>query len=281
MYKHANLLGRAQFARAGEAAYAHKAVMRTVDEAQAMSHTIALFRQLSRTARKAGKTKRTGPKTARSKAINKAANAAGLAAAKGVKPGTGAPRGRPKGSKAKAPKPKAAKQAKPVRGKGASAKAPVAKAKARTAPAAWGVMMGAPAPKGPIEWVGDETSPYCVIFAVANHVQKNRSITITPKLLNELIDACPAEPCIEQVLYTCWNLGWPYKAHLADYTEVILRDKAFALSDEQNVVIGYHTEAGDHAALLLKDSRIVSWGAEQDIDPETLIEEAWELRWDT
>jgi hypothetical protein len=243
MYHQATLLGRAQFARAGEAKYAHAAVMRTVTQAQAVNFQRAFYGKVSKIAKKAGRSTKPGKATPLSKSITATANQAGLKAAKAVKP-----------------------------------------SKTRTAPAVygpWGMMMGQPPKTGPIEWVGDEFTPNCVIVAVANHVQKMRSVTITPRLLQELTDACPAEPLIEQVLYTCWEIGWPYKVHLTGYTERIGEDGAFASQLAENLVIGYRTECGDHAALLLKGGRVVSWGAEQDFDPETVVEEAWEIRWDT
>lgn len=82
MYNHANLSGRLQYIQAGEKAYAHAAVMRTVDTAQAVAYEARLFSKIARTATKAGKsTLASGPNSA---AIKRAAIAAGLAAARKV-----------------------------------------------------------------------------------------------------------------------------------------------------------------------------------------------------
>jgi hypothetical protein len=90
MYTHANIAGRLQYVQAGERAYAHLAVMRTVDVAQANSHESGVFAAINKTAKKASKsTLNTGKKTqisrAQSAAIAKAGNTAGLAAAAKVR----------------------------------------------------------------------------------------------------------------------------------------------------------------------------------------------------
>ncbi len=90
MYTHANIAGRLQYVQAGERAYAHLAVMRTVDVAQANSYESGVFAAINKTAKKASKsTLNTGKKTqvsrAQSAAIAKAGNTAGLAAAAKVR----------------------------------------------------------------------------------------------------------------------------------------------------------------------------------------------------
>jgi hypothetical protein len=90
MYTHANIAGRLQYVQAGERAYAHLAVMRTVDVTQANSHESGVFAAINKTAKKASRsTLNTGKKTqisrAQSAAIAKAGNTAGLAAAAKVR----------------------------------------------------------------------------------------------------------------------------------------------------------------------------------------------------
>lgn len=134
--RHTTLAGRAQFAQSGVKAYAHKAVMRTLDTAQARSYEKAIFAAAARAA-KAGKKsvgppKKRGRPTKASAAINAQASAAGLKAALAVKGGGKSA----KAKSAKGAKQKNAKAIKKATAKGSaqSAKAPIKKAKSRTAP---------------------------------------------------------------------------------------------------------------------------------------------------
>jgi hypothetical protein len=89
MANHASLSGRLQYIAAGEKAYAHSAVMRTLDTAQALSSEARVFAAVSKTAKKASKSvlaaHKPGPNSA---AVAKVATAAGLKAAKAVSPRT-------------------------------------------------------------------------------------------------------------------------------------------------------------------------------------------------
>jgi hypothetical protein len=89
MYNHASLAGRLQYIQGGERAYAHAAIMRTVDESQANAYERQVFNAISKTARKAVRsTVNTGQSAlskAQSAAIAKAGNAAGLKAAAKVR----------------------------------------------------------------------------------------------------------------------------------------------------------------------------------------------------
>lgn len=127
--RHTTLAGRAQFAQSGVKAYAHRAVMRTVDDTQARTYEQAVFAAAARAAKNAKKSVKPRPASKRTKAgaaINAQAAAAGLKAALAVK-------GTSKAAKPTAKK-AVAKKAAVSKGSGQSAKAPVVKAKSRTAP---------------------------------------------------------------------------------------------------------------------------------------------------
>lgn len=285
---------RLQYAQGGEKAYAHRAVMRTVTNAQAMSHEAKILARIIRHTKRAARS--TLPKTPNSK-IGAAARKAGLAAAAKVpKAKTSAKssgakktaRAGPSGHKAVASKTKAAHKA-----ASASPKAPVHSAKTRAAPAhplafaAWAQAMtartmavtAAPEVKTEVtpQWVGDETTPNCIVTAVANHMKASKIIHATDKELAELAELAGPEPTIEEVLWQAWRTGWPgHGAHLANYREV-----PDGYLDEPRLVIGFEvlTDDGwkDHCALSREDYRVVSWGAERD--RESLVEEAWDLTW--
>src|ERR1700729_1716689 len=163
MFNHATIAGRKQYIQGGVKGYAHRAVMRTMDTAQATSYEQAIFAAAGRDA-KGGKS--TGKKRGRPSkggagaAINAQAAAAGLRAAKAVK-------GTSKVAKAKAKKAAAPKPAVKASG-GKSAKAPTAKPKARTAP--YLGIMRAVTFDGNGYWHhgNNEWSGTCIMTAVAN-----------------------------------------------------------------------------------------------------------------
>lgn len=155
MFKHAQIAGVMQFIQGGQKAYAHRAVMRTVDTTQARSYEKAVFAAAARTAKRAKKTVSGKSKKlpnikrpitpAQRKAIAAAAAAAGVAAR-----GPGQPRAKVKAARKAARKAKGKAKGKPsarqsvantqAARKGQqkkaaqSAKAPVKKPKGRTAP---------------------------------------------------------------------------------------------------------------------------------------------------
>jgi hypothetical protein len=294
-FRHTTLLGRMQFAQAGVKVYAHRAVMNTVTQKQAVSIETKFLSKVVKTAKKAG-ARRGRPKgkgTPLSKSIGAAATAAGKAAAAKV-PGTATTRATgkagPKSARAVKANVKASSKA-----AGASKKAPVKAAKTRTAPnfaaqaAAYGhaltaMWAGAPADGKALvknypsqrDWMGDEVTPNCIVTAIANHLLHARSVVASEKELKELDELAGPEPTIEEVLWQVYLTGWPGRAvHLGNYREV---------DDEletENLVIGFEvrTDDGwaDHCALALNDCRVVSWGSETD--RESLVEEAWELTW--
>lgn len=299
MYSHANLAGRLQYAQAGVKAYAHSAVMRTVDTAQATAYESQVYAKLLKTARKASKSTTTKYKGgSNSKVITAAAQAAGLAAAAATPAGSG-PKGTSSSSvKAKATASKTAKAtaAKTVKAKAqaaasankssASAKAPAVTPKGRTAPMTpYGGMAGVSAAyteyqkqeenkKNPA-WLGDETTPNCVVTAIANHLLHAKGTHVPEAALRELAGAVSDNPAIEEVLWAAYLMGWPCnrKVRLGGYKQV------FTSLDDPLLVIGYATEHGDHAALALEDGEVVSWGSVTK--RENPVEEAWELTWES
>lgn len=234
MSHHAMLSGRAQYVQAGEKAYLHNAVMRTLTTAQATAYEAKIFAKVAKTARKASRSTlkyKPGPNSA---AIASAAAAAGTKAAKAVKTRT----------------------------------APLHEA-------------GEPAPPRQAEnsrpWVGDEVTPNCVITAIANHLLHTRGIRATGVMLRDLYEACRAEPTIEEVLWTAWNIGWPGRGttvHLKDYTCVEWEPAHEVVG---GLVIGFATVNGDHAALSLGNSQVVSWGSV--MRRPSPVEEAWYIEW--
>lgn len=312
MFNHATLLGRAQYAQAGEKAYVHKAVMRTVDTAQAMSHEAQLFKKIARVAGKAAQGNRKFPKGPNSAAISTAANRAGLAAASRVKTTPAVAR-----KTAQQPIQKTAKRAgsgtalgkatqAARKGSGTSKKAPVKNAKARTAPlwpphllagaseqhidaAVWAAAMSnahaslvaAKAGKAKAQpWLGDETTPNCIVIALANHLLQKKIVRATIKDILELTADCGKAPTIEEVLWKAWLTGWPCSnpVRLVDYWAA---EKE--VWDEAGLLIGFEVQTddgmADHAALSLADKQVVSWGAV--CSRSTPVEEAWHLEWRT
>lgn len=308
MYKHANLAGKLQFAAAGEKAYAHAAIMRTLDESQANAYERKVFNAVSRTA-KAAKGKKVkylkGKSTPASRAVAAAGRAAGLRAAEAPNLVAAAKRSKAasqakahatasRTAKAHTKATLAADRAKRKQAHGVAAqskKAPVAKAKARTSPQ-FGQpsrMQRFPKPK-PVQWIGDEEQPLCIVYAIANHLLHIKNFHADDKALAELAELAGDDPTIEGTLWQVYLTGWPQGSllHLTNYKPV--EDALFGLYATLKLVplvVGYehaYEEDGevkhaDHAALSLPDGRVVTWGAIEKLTAE--VEEAWELRWDT
>lgn len=261
MANHVSTAQRLQFAQAGEKAWTHNAVMRTLTQSQAVTAAAKNFRAINRKAIKAAKsTRKTTNKknpVVVSKSLAGVLNPAGLKAAKSVKvPVSGRKPGRPKGAAGKAKQAAVSQR----RAAAQSRKAPVKKAKGRTAPP---------------PWLGDEETPNCVVTAIANHLLYARGITVSDKALRELTETCGPEPTIEEVLWHAWLSGWPGEGRsvrLGDYFKV--EGDAIQAS---GLVVGFESENGPHAALSRDDGKVISWGSE--IDREAPIEEAWELQW--
>jgi len=310
MAYHGLLSGRAQYVQAGEKVFAHDAVMRTVDTAQALKHENLVFAQAAKAAKKASKStvKKKYKVTANSKAVASAAQAAGLAAIKGIKGGgpTGSSAGSVKAKTTASAHAKATAKATLA----ASVKAGTTVGKAKAVAAGGGATGGsavskkaAPAPtKGRTcampnwrlpgyepssqyvaaesqqSWLGDESTPNCVVTAIANCLLLQCSHRVDDYLIKELTAECGDNPSIESVLWLVYRTGWPYhpKIRLGDYSQVEPQD-----AERAGLVIGFEVATddgpGDHAALTLDDGEVVSWGSV--IVREELVEEAWELTW--
>jgi hypothetical protein len=240
MYTHASIAGRLQYIQGGEKAYAHLAVMRTVDVAQATAHEEQVFSAISKTAKKAAaSTVNTGKSSlskAQSAAVANAGNAAGLKAAAKVRaaprPGTLLARRKPSRWAGNEQEPRCipfavanhllhAQRFRPDR---------------RLYPADLDDLAGMAGPEPTIE----ET------------------------LWRAWVSGWPSHPDREPV-------------RLKDYRRVGERRLRFALSVTP-LVIGYKTRWGDHTALSLPGGRVVTWGAVEKL--EAPVEEAWELRWE-
>lgn len=212
MYNAATLAGRAQYIQGGVKAYAQRAVMRTVDAAQAKTHEQAVFAAAARAA-KAGK-KSTGKKRGRptkaGAAINAQAAAAGLKAAKAVKsPKAPKAKGRPKGSKGTKGKVKAVKANSKAGAQ--SAKAPVVKAKSRTAPYQGFLPMHLFDGKSN-EWgVGlNDFEGTCIMAAVANALWHQTGWRLPDEDIAYWTGRAGPHPTIGGVLNMLWVLQpWP------------------------------------------------------------------------
>jgi hypothetical protein len=248
MYNHASLAGRLQYIAAGEKAYAHAAVMRTLDTAQATAYEANVFKAVAKTAKKASKSTvfKAGPNTA---AIAAAANAAGLKAAK------------------KVPASAVARTAPNYGNLGTTAQhLAIAMYEAHTR-----TVNKTEKAVEKIPWLGDDDTPNCVIIAVANHLLHVKGVKVSPDQVAILWGACNPEPSIEEVLWTAYLIGWPGGAvRLHDYRQTNPGSRITA-------VAGYKTDGGDHAALSLGDGRVVSWGKVTELTSP--VEEAWDLTW--
>jgi hypothetical protein len=244
MYAHANIAGRLQYIQAGEAAYAHRAIMRTVDESQANAYEARVFSTISKTAKKAASsTINTGTRTtlskAQSAAIAGAGNAAGTAAARNPAKVRAAPRVSPGARRPKSRSPWIGNEEEP------------------------------------------RCIAFAVANHLL-HAQWSGGLRLYGQDIDELDEAGGPEPVIEEVLWRVWLSGWPSArpVRLRDYRKVEDGRLRSALSLIP-LVIGYKTEYGDHAALSLPSGRVVTWGSVAKLKPGTEIEEAWELTWES
>jgi hypothetical protein len=222
MYRHANLTGRLQYIQGGEKAYAHRAVMRTVTQAQAVTAERAILSKAYRVASKAGRSTTTSRKTTPlSRAITAQAQAAGLKAAKA--------------------------------------------AVGRTAPP---------------PWAGNETTPNCVVMAIANHLIACRGLRADEASIRELEEMCGPEPTIEEALWNAWMMHFPrgHLAHIGNYQALPEDELLSTLQLMGHLIVGYQSANGPHAAVTLSGGQVISWG--EVIEREkTPVEEAWIIEW--
>ena len=295
MYNSANVLGRLQYAQAGEKAYVHRAIMRTVDTAQATAYERQLWNKITTISKKASKSTYKTPRnpTAASKAAAAAGRAAGLKAASAPALVKSARAAKAKAKSARSAKAsataKATAKATAAKRKSSQAraaqskKAPAAKAKARTAPmmpGQYASLQGRTQPPAR-KWMGNETEPQCIAFAVANHLLQAKDVIVGDSDIAELTEAAGPGASIEDTLWAAYMTGWPRDKpiHLGDYK---LIEDLRSMQALRALVIGYEVPGDDgpagHAALSLPTGHVVTWGRKIQLDPE--VEEAWELRWD-
>jgi hypothetical protein len=287
MYNHQNMLGRLQFARAGEKKWEKRAIARTVDTAQAKAHEENVIAAAARVRTAAAKSVSAGKHNkyaGKAKtAVNAQAAAAGLKAASAPSLVAGAAKQRAATrakARAKAQKTAKASVAKTKAGRAASKKATVVKGKGRTASAGAGFVKYETYNK----WIGDPDTPVCVPVAIANHLLYTAGVRMNDAYLGRFIFQCGYNPSIKRALAVLKSMtangpsSWPstrsdeYQYALVDYEPVPAR-----YASGTGLVIGYKTVHGRHAALSLGNGTVVSWG--QEISSDAEIEEAWMLDW--
>jgi hypothetical protein len=242
MYTHASIAGRLQYVQGGERAYAHLAVMRTVDESQANAYESHVFATINKTAKKAGKsTLNTGVKTqisrAQSAAIAKAGNTAGLAAAAKVRTAPRRPRNSVNLAEIDFAHEWAGTETEPL------------------------------------------CVPYAIANHLL-YSRGTTGIRLSSRDVDELARMAGPEPMIEEALWQAWLAGWPAgrNVRLANYRRVEDGGLRSALVMSP-LVIGYETAFGDHCALSLPGGQVVSWGSVEKLKAD--VEEAWELTWES
>jgi hypothetical protein len=269
MYKHANLAGRAQFIQSGVKAYAHKAVMRTVDTTQARSYEEAIFAAAARAAKsaKASVSTRTTksvrtPISAQVKAQIKAqSQAAGLRAAEAISTPA-----QPKARQAKTQSKAVANTKKSAKQSAQSVKAPVKKAKSRTAP-----RQGARSRTfdGNGHWILglNDFEGTCIMTAVANALYHQTKWWLPDEDIAYWTGAAGPGPTIGGVLRMLYERQpWP-QVELAEPV-------AGATHGEGPCIIGF----GDHAAYAFKD-KMVSYAELVPVTED--VEEAWSCTFTT
>lgn len=270
MFKHAQIAGVMQFIQGGQKAYAHRAVMRTVDTTQARSYEKAVFAAAARTAKRAKKTvSGKGKKLpnikrpitpAQRKAIAVAAAAAGIAAR-----GPGQPRAKIRAARKAARKAKGKAKVKAGRsvaktqaaGKGQqkkaaqSVKAPVKKAKGRTAP--YQGFIASYLFDGPSnEWgVGlNDFEGTCIMAAVANALWHQTGWRLPDEDIAYWTGRAGKHPTIGGVLNMLWALQpWP-QVELLQPIPLVASYEVFC-----DRILGL----GDHAAYAF-GAQMVSYG---------------------
>lgn len=275
--RHLQQAVRMQWAYAGEKIYAHQAVMATLDTSQATTIERARWNAAAQTAKAAGTSTSTSRSASRSAAYNAArakivaqAQAAGLAAANALPPAR--PVGRPKGST------KATRTASvrlPIAVHSAKPATPLQRA-GRTAPR--------PAKFGPlcnprsVGLFGDPKGYDCVAAAIATHLSFAAGYDLSEEEYEDLVTVLGGEPTIAHALNRVRDDGFLFLSSwvLADF-------KPAVPANGTRLVAGFQIATGAHAALLLSDLLIASWGEVLRLDavmtPGTQVEEAWDLTW--
>lgn len=305
--RHVQQTARLQYAYGGEKAYAHEAVMRTLDTSQAKGVIEARFANAVKTAHAANRSVSPHPKThhpetaARKAAINKIfsdARAAGLAAARAIPPPP--PRKhhrrirkkkirthhhRHHHRRSKTGKQKSSKASR-ARSKAAHLNAVKAKVALRAVEKATR-RAPCPVPLNGHDWgFGDPDGEDCTAAAIANSLLLALAHRLTVDQYADLAFTVEGL-CLDNALYALrgehlWGTGQPYLAHyaLADPEQA---RQISCCRPLPGTVAGFETANGPHAALALSSGWIASWGETlklaEVIVPGAEIEEAYELLW--
>jgi hypothetical protein len=256
-YHHMNtILGRLQFSQAGEKKWTHRAVMRTVDMQQAISHQNALRAAAAKAAAAGTRApRRRSYKTQLSKQqvnqIKAAANAAGLKAAQST------------------PSSPVQKRATATR---ATPKNNTRAARSKKAPGVQPKARGACAPLLSRNWLGNENEPNCVAVAIANHLRFHTGIKLTEEqtaLLSRITGTNVAIPEAFRKLKDILQFG---NLYLREFGVLRIDDPL------TGAIVGYESEYGEHAALALSEELVASWGGITRRDGA--VEEAWWAEWE-
>lgn len=249
------------------------AIMKTVTSSQAVSHEKAVE---AAAAKVQSKSKKTAKSKAKSSAATAAATKAGLAAASKVKSSASS------SSTVKGTVHQGSSSVRTV--KSSSAKASQSSKKSavsKVSPVARGAAKGTQnvrilATSDDDAWFGAEHTDDCVAAAIANHMLYVDGIRPTRQQVAELTALLGYAPTIRRGLRVAASMArrgaWPAIPRFApNVTSEPL----------PGMIVGYEalTDEGykPHAALLVGDFTVISWGDEYALDTE--VEESWVVRW--
>lgn len=294
--QHLAVLSRAQYAEASSRTYMQQAVQQTMTAGAAHTYEEKAFKASTRIAKTAysnskGARAKSGKKRGRPlKLLGGSSNAStnqNRNVDSPLKTSTTASRGRSsihatsahqsaksnratsKGNRTQAAQAKSSRNAHKSSAK--SKKAAVKGAKGRAAMLPFTILKDPASP-----WTGDEASPTCVIDAIANSCLLMTGIRLNEEERTRLGErerlTCYESPSILVTLKTAKQFGFSSRVELKDYWV-----SPSHLSGVPGNVVGYETEWGPHAALMLPGYQVASWGVE--IPLTSPIDEAWVLKW--
>jgi hypothetical protein len=235
--QHMTILGRKQFAAAGEKKYATDAVMRTLTTKAATTIEQARFARAVKTAKRAVKS--TTARSAASKAFSASISAEVKAADAVIN---------------------------------ANAKAAALKA-AYAIPAPRKARRPSQVPAGTYgHWFGDPGGEDCAAAAVANSLRFQAERQLSREQYRVLTEVIPVGSTVAEALDTVMN-RWP---ELGGYDGTWHPRELVP-----GMIVCFPTEEGPHAALLLEDGKIASWGEVLPLEDAATgeIEEAYEPFW--
>jgi hypothetical protein len=257
-----------QATAAHDAKSATAAIMRTVTSGQAMTHEQAIEAANAKLKAKT-KSKTKHGKHGKSSESAAAAKRAGLAAASKVKASASSPA---RGKVHSAAKSAHYSKSSATRASSSSKKTAVSK----KSPVARGAALSQTTTSESNDaWFGAPHTDDCVAAAIANHALYVDGYRATREQFNELTDLLGYEPTIERGLEIAAAMArrgaWPAMPRFAPWLGLPIA----------GMIVGYEamTDTGrrPHAALLVDDAMVVSWGDEMPLDTE--IEEAFVIRW--